>query len=86
MGTKGENEMKGWFRPWGDGVALSGHVHAAFFPYHPLRFGFVRLKETVAGLFERELLDVVHVESAIQSMQPRPIHLLRVVAWFSELG
>jgi anti-anti-sigma factor len=86
LGTKDCNDLNGWLRPWGDEVALSGHIHAAFFPYHPLRLGFVKLKETVAGLFESELLDVVHVEPVAASMQPRPISLLRGVVWFAAIG
>ena len=86
MGKPNQNKMKGWLRPWGDGAALSGHIHAVLFPYQPLRLGFVRLKETVAGLFERELLDVFHVESPIEPAHPQPIRFLRGVAWFSGIG
>ena len=41
---------------------LSGHVHAAAFPFRPLRKGEIELKETVTSLFEHEqLLGVLHL-------------------------
>lgn len=82
-GTKESNEMKGWLRSPGDGGSLSCHIHVALFPYQPLRLGFVKLKETVAGLFERELLDVVHVQLPVEPASPQSFRLLRGVAWFS---
>jgi anti-anti-sigma factor len=48
-------------RPIGSG-GLSGHVHAAAFPFRPLRKGEIELKETVTSLFEHEqLLGVLHL-------------------------
>jgi anti-anti-sigma factor len=48
-------------RPLGAG-GLSGHVHAAAFPFRPLRKGEIELKESVASLFEHEqLLGVLHL-------------------------
>jgi len=48
-------------RPLGtDG--LTGHVHAAAFPFRPLRKGEIDLTETVTSLFEHEqLLGVLHL-------------------------
>ncbi|MBK9241529.1 MAG: STAS domain-containing protein [Acidobacteria bacterium] len=48
-------------RPLGtDGMA--GHVHAAAFPFRPLRKGEIDLKDTVTSLFEHEqLLGVLHL-------------------------
>lgn len=41
---------------------LSGHIHAAAFPFRPLRKGEIELKETVTSLFEHEqLLGVLHL-------------------------
>jgi len=48
-------------RPLGAG-GLAGHVHAAAFPFRPLRKGEIDLKETVTSLFEQEqLLGVLHL-------------------------
>ena len=44
------------------GEGLSGHVHAAAFPFRPLRKGDIDLKDTVTSLFEHEpLLGVLHL-------------------------
>ncbi len=48
-------------RPLGQG-GLAGHVHAAAFPFRPLRKGDIDLRETVTALFEHEqLLGVLHL-------------------------
>jgi anti-anti-sigma factor len=48
-------------RPLGTG-GLLGHVHAAAFPFRPLRKGEINLKDTVTSLFEHEqLLGVLHL-------------------------
>lgn len=48
-------------RPLGNG-GLAGHVHAAAFPFRPLRKGDIELKDTVTALFEHEpLLGVLHL-------------------------
>jgi len=87
MGAGKEKEMSSWLAPWHPGTDLSGHVHAAFFPYQPLRLGFVRLKETVTRLFEQELLDLIHVESHHDNATAQePVRLQRGVAWFSKIG
>jgi hypothetical protein len=87
MGAGTEKEMSNWLAPWDPGTDLSGHVHAAFFPYQPLRLEFVRLKETVTRLFEQELLDLIHVESRCDDASGQePIRLQRGVAWFSRIG
>jgi anti-anti-sigma factor len=50
-----------YVRPIGTG-GLAGHVHAAAFPFRPLRKGEVELKDTVTSLFEHEqLLGVLHL-------------------------
>ena len=86
VGKNGGQDMKGWLGPFGKDVSLSGHIHAALFPYQPLRLGFVKLKETVAGLFERELLDVIHIKLPFEPAPSHSIGLLRGVAWFSGVG
>lgn len=83
--TPGESTMHGWLTPWNGGDAFSFHIHAAFFPYHPIRLGFVKLKETVAGLFENELLDVIHVKPSDKMSSHENIIMHRGVAWFSEV-
>ena len=48
-------------RPLGES-GLSGHVHAAAFPFRPLRKGEIEMKESVTSLFEHEqLLGVLHL-------------------------
>jgi len=48
-------------RPLGTS-GLSGHVHAAAFPFRPLRKGEIELKDTVTALFEHEsLLGILHL-------------------------
>ena len=48
-------------RPLGRG-GLAGHVHAAAFPFRPLRKGEIDLRDTVTSLFEHEqLLGVLHL-------------------------
>jgi hypothetical protein len=48
-------------RPLGTG-GLSGHVHAAAFPFRPLRKGEIEFKDSVTSLFEHEqLLGVLHL-------------------------
>lgn len=46
-------------RPMGSSAALSGHVHAAVFPYRPLRKGRIELKPSVAELFDGHTLQAV---------------------------
>lgn len=49
-------------RPLGRGTGLLGHLHAAAFPYRPLRKGSIELNATVAGLFDgQSLQDVLHL-------------------------
>lgn len=56
----GEDVMPG-LRPLGAG-GLRGHLHAAAFPFRPLRRGAIELRETVTALFEHEpLLGVLHL-------------------------
>jgi anti-anti-sigma factor len=51
-------------RPLAKGTDLLGHLHAAVFPYRPLRKGRIELKPTVAGLFDgQSLQDVLHLIS-----------------------
>jgi anti-anti-sigma factor len=48
-------------RPIGAG-GLAGHVHAAAFPFRPIRKGEIELNESVTSLFEHEqLLGVLHL-------------------------
>jgi anti-anti-sigma factor len=46
-------------RPLGEQDFPAGHIHAAVFTYTPLRRGLIGLRETVAGLYEKEKLQSV---------------------------
>ena len=60
--VKGDGgEMMAQLRPLGSN-GLFAHVHAAAFPFRPLRKGDIDLKETVTSLFEHDpLLGVLHL-------------------------
>lgn len=83
--TPGESTMHGWLTPWNGDDSFSCHIHAAFFPYQPIRLGFVKLKETIVGLFENELLNVIHVKPPGKTSLHESIVMLRGVAWLSEV-
>jgi hypothetical protein len=78
-------EMKNWLSPWDATAAVSGHIHGAFFPYQPLRLGHVRLKETIAHLFEQELLDIAHMEPLQDANGHDSIRLKRGLVWFAKI-
>ncbi len=49
-------------RPLASGTALIGHLHAAVFPYRPLRKGRIDLKPAVTSLFDgQSLQSVLHL-------------------------
>ena len=49
-------------RPLAKGSDLLGHLHAAVFPYRPLRKGRIELKSAVTSLFDgQSLQDVLHL-------------------------
>lgn len=49
-------------RPLASSGALTGHLHAAVFPYRPLRKGRIDLKSTVSSLFgDHSLQSVLHL-------------------------
>lgn len=48
-----------WLRPLGGDAAPLGHVHAAVFPYRPLRKGRLALTPSVTALFEGQSLQAV---------------------------
>ncbi len=49
-------------RPLASGTALIGHLHAAVFPYRPLRKGRIDLKPAVTSLFDgQSLQNVLHL-------------------------
>lgn len=51
-------------RPLAPGSELLGHLHAAVFPYRPLRKGRIDLNSSVTGLFDgQSLQDVLHLIS-----------------------
>jgi hypothetical protein len=50
--AKSGSELEARLRPLGADRAASGHIHAAVFPYRPIRKGEIALDETVRGLFE----------------------------------
>ncbi len=46
-------------RPLRPGGSLLGHLHAATFPYHPIRKGKIALADSVADLFSRDSLQSI---------------------------
>jgi anti-anti-sigma factor len=61
-------------------------AHAAFFSYQPLRrHGRVKLNDTAALLFDRELLDVLPLTGPGREPGTNGIRLLRGLAWFAPL-
>ncbi len=85
VGSRYGKEIQDWFAPWGVGTAMSAHVHAAFFPYQPIRLGYVRSKESIAHLFEQELLDLIHVKPPQDTNDNEFIRFKRGVVWFSKV-
>ena len=60
--AKGDSVLKSWMRPMDEGGDLAGHLHAAVFPYRPLRKGRVDLAESVGEIFEEGgLQSVLHL-------------------------
>ncbi len=51
--------LDGWLRPLGRDTGLMGHLHAAVFPYRPLRKGRIALKPSVTELFDGQSLQAV---------------------------
>ena len=73
--------------PCGPPAGPASRVHAAFFPWSPLRQrGPVRLKETAASLFAGDLLDVGCLAEAEKRSGPGGIRLLRGIVWFAPVG
>jgi anti-anti-sigma factor len=65
----------------------AGRVHAAFFPYQPLRrHGRVRLKDTADSLFESELLDIVPLVAPGKESLVSGICFLRGIAWIAPVA
>jgi anti-anti-sigma factor len=51
-----------WLRPLVAGAEVHGHLHAAVFPYRPLRQGRIELVETVEGLLDMQTVrGVLHL-------------------------
>jgi anti-anti-sigma factor len=58
----GSNELKSYIRPLGGDSALSGHFHAAVFPYSPLRKDRLDLNITAGRLYDTQSLNgVLHL-------------------------
>ena len=71
----------------GADTGFSCHAHAVFFSYSPLRVrGQVKLKDTLAFLFDRDLEDVACSTSAGKGAGYDRVRLLRGLAWFAPLG
>jgi len=53
---------KRFLRPFKTGSSCSGHIHAAVFPYIPLKKTGIGMNETIDSLFETaELTDILHL-------------------------
>ncbi len=57
--ARGASALDPFLRPLAVGSALRAHVHAATFPYRPLRKGRIDLRESVQALFETETVQSV---------------------------
>ncbi len=57
VAARGETPLHPLLRPLGQGV--SGHFHAAAFPYRPLQKGFIDLQPSVAALYENHNLNAI---------------------------
>ena len=70
-------------RPLDDAGKLSGHLHAAAFPYQPLRKGKTSLEETIQRLVEHEaLLGILHlVNDSRQPSGAGQSHFIRGAVW-----
>jgi anti-anti-sigma factor len=69
--------------PGAPGPGLMAHLHAVFFPYKPLRRrGPVKLKDTIASLFDQGVQEVARLE--ISPGRPgQDLRLLRGLVWFA---
>lgn len=67
---------------------LQGHVHAAAFPFRPVRKGRVDLKETVSGLFDAgHLLGVLHLLNDDRgTLGAGESEFNRGACWFGPIG
>jgi anti-anti-sigma factor len=74
-------------RPLGANGAPSGHVHAAAFPYRPVRQGRIDLAETAASLFDTgRVLGVLHLLSDLRpSAGAGESRFFRGAIWFGPL-
>jgi anti-anti-sigma factor len=89
-GVAGGEDMQEIFRkrlfPDSAGTGFSCHAHAVFFPYRPLRRrGPVKLKDTLAFLFDQDMQDVVCPGSAGKGAGYNGVRLVRGLAWFAPL-
>jgi hypothetical protein len=56
------NDLNGFLRELSAGSKLWGHVHAAVFPYMPMKKREIDLTETINTLFDQsELIDLMHL-------------------------
>ncbi|MGA2053347.1 MAG: STAS domain-containing protein [Opitutales bacterium] len=73
-------------RPLGVNHALRAHVHAAVFPYRPVRHGHLELPETVASLFESgNIAGVLHLLSDHRTAGAGESRFYRGALWFGPL-
>jgi anti-anti-sigma factor len=84
-GVPGMTDLSGkQLFPAGAGTDIMTHLHAAFFPYKPLRRrGPVKLKDTITSLFDQEVQEVVHLEISPGRPGKEGLCLLRGLAWFA---
>lgn len=78
-----ETSVLPWLTLWDAKTNLAGHLHAAFFPYQPLRLGHVKLKDALSSLFDSGLLDLVHLDPPAQTGFTGNLKMLRGLIWFS---
>ncbi|MGH8336664.1 MAG: STAS domain-containing protein, partial [Gammaproteobacteria bacterium] len=79
--------MSAFTRPYGVKSGPRAHIHAAVFPYRPVRYGLSDLGQTLGGLFEsKRIITVMHLLS-----DPRPevgageSRFYRGACWFAPI-
>jgi anti-anti-sigma factor len=81
-----EGPLAHFTRPLGANPAPRAHVHAAIFPYRPVRHGRLDLPETVAGLFESENVSgVLHLLADHRPSGAGESRFYRGAFWFGPL-
>jgi len=83
----GSGALANFTRPCGPTGRTRAHVHAAVFPYRPVRHGHLDLPQTLAPLFEsRRILGVLHLLSDHRpDLGAGESRFYRGACWFSPL-